>query len=324
MKLTFSRIKDWRVVRLAILSLAICYTIAIIKILPSAFAQDGESAGISISPAIFELNADPGDTVSNQVKIYNPTEYPQTVKMLMEDFTPVGEEGEVTLDDPDENSTYSIASWTEVSPTEFTLQSKQQQLVTYTINIPTNGEPGGHYGSLVAFISGGTQNVSGSSVGSKRGALILLRVSGAIDENVIIDTFNTSNFQEYGPIEFSLKFKNNGNVHVRPAGFITVTDTFGKKVAELEIPQNNVIPDAIRKADTTWDEENLIGRFTATVFANYGTTEKQTVTQVLTFTVFPWKKAIIIGAIVAFMLFILFKSRKRISLAVKVLLGKSK
>jgi hypothetical protein len=284
--------------------------------------QAQEEAGLSISPVVFELNADPGDTLTNQVKIYNPTDFPQHVKMLVEDFEPVGEEGDVILDEPNTDNTYSLAKWTTISPKEFTLASEEQKLVTYAISIPPNGEPGGHYGSVVAFISGGSDQMTGSAVGSKRGALILLRVSGKISEDLTINMFSTKSFQEYGPIKFDLKFENIGNVHVRPAGFITIIDTWGKQVAQLDIPQNNVIPGAIRQAGPEWENVNLMGRYTATIVANYGSGSKETVTSVTTFTVFPWKKGLVIGGGVIIGLFLVIRGRRRLKRAFKVLLGK--
>lgn len=284
------------------------------------FSQD--EAALSISPVVFELNANPGDTVSNQIKIYNPTEFALSVNMTAEDFTPVGEEGNVVLTEAEDNSTFSIASWTTISPAEFIIKPEEQVIVSYTIVVPEDGEPGGHYGSIVAALSGGIQEVSGSSVASKRGSLVLLRIAGNVEEKIRVNTFDTASFSEYGPVDFSLKFENVGNVHVRPAGFITITDMFGKQVAEIEIPQNNVIPNAIRQADVKWDEENLIGKYTATVVANYGATSKQVVTDVVTFTVFPWKIILLYSVGIILFIAILFKLRHRLKKAFKVLLGK--
>lgn len=287
-----------------------------------SFAQSTQS-GLSISPVVFELNSAAGDTVTSQIKIYNPTQFPQSVDMVIEDFTPVGEEGDVVLAEADDDSTYSLAAWATITPSQFVLRPEEQQIVTFTINVPTNAEPGGHYGSIVASLSGGTENVSGSSVGSKRGSLLLLRVAGDINEDISIDTFSVDSFQEYGPVDFELKFKNDGNVHLKPAGFITIVDTFGNQVAQVSIPQNNVIPDAIRQANTTWEEENLMGRYTATVVVTYGNSAKQTITDVVTFTVFPWKTALMyIGGLTAFSLLI-YASRKRLAAAFKVLMGKN-
>lgn len=285
--------------------------------------EPADEKGVSISPITFELNSDPGDTLSNQVKIYNPTEFPQTVKMKVEDFTPVGEEGQVVLEEPDgDSSTFSLASWTEIYPTELTLQPSEQQIVTFVINVPTNGEPGGHYGSIVALISGAQGEGTGTSISSKRGALLLLKVSGKITEELMIKEFSTKGFQETGPVDLTVRFENSGNVHVRPAGFVAITDLFGNKVAELEIPQNNVIPGSVRQANVTWEEERPIGYYTATLAANYGATSKQTISATTTFIVFPWKIGLVVLVILVIIIFILLKSRKRIKRATKVLVGK--
>lgn len=303
-------------------SLLLLAAIFLVAPLNTIFAQD--EAGLSISPVVFELNANPGDTVTNQIKIYNPTDFPLSVEMKAEDFTPVGEEGKVVLSDSEDNSTFSIASWTTISPAEFIIKPAEQVVVSYTIVVPENGEPGGHYGSIVASLSGGTQDVSGSSVASKRGSLVLLRIAGNVEEKIRVNTFETDSFSEYGPINFDLKFENVGNVHVKPAGFITITDMFGKQVAEIEIPQSNVIPTAIRASTVVWEEEKLAGKYTATVVANYGTTSKQVVTDVITFTVFPWRTVLLYSVGIILVLTLLFKLRHRLKKAFKVLIGSGK
>jgi len=45
-----------------------------------------ERIGISISPLTFELTANPGDTISNKLKVYNPTDSIISIKMEAEDF----------------------------------------------------------------------------------------------------------------------------------------------------------------------------------------------------------------------------------------------
>jgi len=279
--------------------------------------------GLSISPLVFELNGDPGNVITNQIKIYNPTEFSVSVKVKVEDFSPVGEEGQVVIEEPDGKNTYSIATWTSVSPQEFTLGAKQQKIITFTIRVPSNAEPGGHYGSIGAITSGGTSEVTGSISNSEVTSLILLRTSGNIKEEILIKDFKTVKpFFEYGPAEFELKFENTGNVHLKPAGFITITDMFGKQVAQIDVPQNNVIPDAVRSANVNWDQKNLIGNYTATLVTNYGSSSKQTITSVTTFFAFPWKKGLIVAVVVLIIIFILRRSRKRISKALQALAGK--
>ncbi len=281
-----------------------------------------EESGVSISPLVFELNADPETTVTNQVKIYNPTDDTMNVTMRMEDFTPVGEEGDVVLQNPGENTAYSIARWTEITPEQISLPPKEEQYVTFTIDVPYNAEPGGHYGSLVASISAPSTEVTGSAIETKRGALILLRASGNVEEEVEISKFETEKVHENLPVDFSLSFKNTGNVHVKPVGFITISDMFGNQVEQIAIPQNNVIPGAIRTANTSWEEDISIGYYTATVVANYGTANANSVTESITFFVLPLKQVLLLGVILIAVIILVFTARKRIKKAFKVLISK--
>ncbi len=285
------------------------------------FGQE-DSSGLSISPVTFELNAEPGDKLTNQIKIYNPTNSTLTLNIKLEDLTATGDEGQVVLSEPVDDSSYSIAKWITVTPSVLTLEAKDEAFITFDINIPNNAEPGGHYGSIVASLSGATQEVTGSSVGSDRGALILLKVAGNVEEELLIDTFEAPSFSEYGPIHFDITFENMGNVHVKPQGFVTITNFAGDQITQLEIPRNNVIPGAKRQADVDWEDKNLIGRYTATLVANYGEGNSEVITDSITFIVFPWKVALLILVVVVLVSIILFKGRKRFGKAVKALTSK--
>jgi hypothetical protein len=284
--------------------------------------QNNDEQGLSISPVVFELNANAGDTISNQIKIYNTGTTLSTIEMNVEDFAPIGEEGEVVLEDAGDNAAYSIAKWTSIDTKKFELNPKEQKVITFSIKVPANAEPGSHYGSISALVSGAVSSSTGSSVSTKRGALVLIRVAGSAKEQILVDTFKSKNsFYETGPVDFEVKFKNSGNVHLKPAGFITITDMLGKQVAQLDIPQNNVIPGAIRQAPTTWDTNNLFGNYTATLVANYGTSSKQTITSVTSFVVIPWKLILGIFFGIALITLLIIRSKKRLGKAFKVLLS---
>src|SRR3989344_537584 len=122
--------------------------------------------GLRISPLTFEMSANPGDTISNVIEIYN-TE---------------NEEAVVT----DEiNETFSLAKWMIIAPQELILGPLERAAVTFTIQIPQNAEPGGHYGTVLATISG--QPGGGvAAISQKIGSLLLLQVAGAVQEQMWI------------------------------------------------------------------------------------------------------------------------------------------
>lgn len=284
-----------------------------------ALAQEGR-VGISISPLTFELTANPGDVLVNKLRVLNPTNSTIAIKMEIEDFTVSGELGQVIIE-PGETETYSLKKWITTQPETISLGPNEQKFVEFTINIPENAEPGGHYGSILASTAGVTgPEITGTAIAQKVGALVLLTVSGEVVENLRIEEFTAPSFLEYGPVPFTLRFENTGTVHVRPRGFVTITDWRGKKAADVEFSQRNVIPGSIRKIDVSWNKKWLFGRYTATVVGSYGTENQPISPQVVLFWVFPWKVAI--GVFLALVLLIIYfaKTGRRWRLALRILI----
>lgn len=284
-----------------------------------AFAQEGR-IGITISPLTFELTTNPGDTLVNKLRVYNPTDGIIAIRMEVEDFRPVGETGQVIVT-PEEEITYSLKRWVETEPTEFTLEPSETKFIDFIINVPENAEPGGKYGSILATITGVIgEEITGVAVAQKVGALVLLTVSGEVEESLTTKEFNAPSFLEYGPVPFTIRFKNTGTVHVRPRGFVTIANWWGKKVADIEFPQLNVIPGAIRKVETEWQNKWLFGKYTATLVGSYGVGNLPFNPPVLIFWAFPWK--IILGILLVLVLILIFfyKTRKRWWLALRILI----
>ena len=279
-----------------------------------------QQIGVTVSPLTFELTANPGDTLTNTLKIYNPTDSIISIKMEVEDFKPVGETGQVVVE-PEEEAIYSLKRWVKTEPIEFTLEPREQKFVDFEISVPENAEPGGKYGSVLASTTGAIGGeITGAAIAQKVGALLLLTVAGPVKENLTIKEFSAPSFLEYGPVPFAIRFENNGTVHVRPRGFVTITNWWGKKVADVGFSQLNVIPGAIRKIDTSWQNKWLFGKYTAMLVGSYGTANLPFNPPILTFWVFPWKVAL--GIFLALLLIFAFfyKTRRRWQLALRILL----
>lgn len=283
------------------------------------FAQE-EKTGLSISPVTFELTANPGDVLDNKIKVFNPTNSVIGVKMEVEDFTVAGEMGEVRIE-PAEVETYSLAKWIKTEPTEFSLEPGEQKFVDFFIEVPENAEPGGKYGSVLATTIGViSPGGTGPAIAQKVGSLILLAVSGQVVESLNVKEFLAPSFLETGPVIFTTRFENQGTIHLRPRGFITINNWRDKKVADVEFSQLNVIPGAVRKIETTWPKKWLFGKYTAMVVGSYGSNNLPISSELLTFWVFPWRitLAVLLVLLVIFIFF--YKTRKRWQLALRILI----
>lgn len=260
-------------------------------------AADITSDTLTISPPRFELFGNPGDTVVEKLRVRNDGTASLSYNAQVEDFKALDDEGGVALIDPsnpdDNDNTYALAKWITVEPARFTLEGGKDKTLEVAIKIPKTAEPGGHFASVL-IRRAGTATPGGASVETRVGSLILLRVSGTSTENASIDFFKTKEtMQQYGPVVFELRVKNDGNVHILPTGKIVVTNIFGKKVGEdIPLIGNNVLPGAARIMRMSWDQKGLVGRYTATLVAQYGNQtgpdgNPKTLTATTSFVVFP-------------------------------------
>lgn len=275
---------------------------------------------LEIAPPVLNLKANPGDTVKATINLRDITANPLVVNGTVDDFTASGEDGvpKIILDGT-EPTPYSIKSW--VQPLDkLTLQSREIQSLPITINVPKNASPGGYYGVIRFTASAAEIQSSGVSLSASLGALVFLRVSGTAKESLTVDQFyaskedgGTSNWIfEAQPITFNQKLNNKGNVFEQPTGQITVTDTFGNTVANVNVnlELRSILPATTRKLSQGLDKGNigdrmLFGLYHAKMKLTYGES-KQTVTSELTFWVIPWR--LILG-IVAAIIVVAFAAR---------------
>lgn len=268
------------------------------------------TSALTISPPLMEFDARPGDTLVDVVKLYNETNGPLTLTASVQSFKALGETGTPQFLPVAEN--VGLATWLKLDETTVTIQPNERKSVLFTVNVPMDADPGGHFAGILW--STGTPAAAapgGAAVGlvAQTGTLILVRVAGVINEAGRIVEFGTDKTSyNYLPANFALRFENTGNVHLKPAGTIEIHNMWGTKVASMTVNENlaNVLPDSIRKFEAVWQKEALPvgasewqkerqnsawGKYTAVVTLNYGA--GGSVVQAKTsFWVFPWRVAL--------------------------------
>lgn len=274
---------------------------------------------VTISPLNFELNSNPGDSISNLIRVYNDLDAEITVNMEVQDFVAAGEQGQVLIKGAEDSGSYSLAKWVTLTPQTFTLAPRSSQMVEFTLRIPSDGEPGGHYASILASVSG-SATAGGVGISQKVGSLLLLSVAGEVSENLNIVDFNAdSNFTEYGPEKLIARFRNDGSVHLKPRGFVIVKNVFGGEIAKLDLPQLNVLPQSAREVDVSLkDLGDQFGRYEATLAAIYGATNEP-LSAVTVYWVIPYKLLAVYGAIILVLLILAYMGRRRLRMALRVL-----
>lgn len=293
----------------------------------------GTGQALEIAPPVINLTANPGQVIKTQISLRDISSGKLRVKGQVNDFVAAGEDGtpKILLDEENaEPNPYSLKAWIAPLP-ELILEPRQIRQLPVTINVPANAAPGGYYGVVRFTATPPELEGTGVSLSASLGSLILVRVNGAATEKLDIEEFFVSKNEDgakaatlfqSAPVKFTQRIKNSGNIHEQPAGQVTITDMFGKKIAAVNVnlPPRNVLPASIRKFEQPLDSsvignKRLFGKYTAELSLTYGA-NKQTVSDSITFWVVPYKLIgfIILGLIGGFFLlrFLIQRYNRRI------------
>jgi len=213
-----------------------------------------------------------------------------------------------------ENTPFSLSSWIKVNPEKVIIPAGKEVAFTYTLTPPTNAEPGGHFGSIVFSTVPSAVGNTGSAISQEIAALILARIPGDAKEDAVVESITTDkNFYEFGPVHFTVRVKNNGDVHIAPFGAVEVTDMLGRKF-DAPIDPTNVLPNAVRRINATLSNRLLIGHYQAKIIASYGSKNLP-----LEGSVEFWAFPVRYGALVLAAIIILFLLRKRLWKSFRIL-----
>ena len=299
------------------LSIVVLSSVGVVK------AVDQPKMGLAISPPTFELAANAGDVLKNSLRVDNLVDIPLEVSVDARNFTALGEEGGIDLTPAGEDN-FSLASWISVSPKKVTIPPHESKTFDYTIDIPINASPGGRFGSIIFQTAPSTElsGQSGVAISQEVGTLIFVKIAGAVTEKASVAGFTTiNNIHNKGPVDFDIRIKNDGNVHFKPKGTITISNFFGKQIATIPINEQNVLPGATRKMDASWGSGMFFGRYNATLSLVYGK-DGQVITASTAFWGFPYKLMGLILLVLVLVGAALYPLRHRIWRAFKILFGK--
>lgn len=263
------------------------------------FAQ--EALTMSVSPTLFEMTANPSQTWKSTVRVVNANPYDINIYVDVINFEAQGETGQVKflplLDKETEGQT--LAEWIHPEFEEITIKAEQTLDVPFSISVPENADPGGHFAAILIgtkSLDNGTGQtlVETSQVVT---SLIFLKVTGDIDEQGVIREFrSTSAIAEKPEMSFELRFENKGNVQILPQGDIKIFNMWGQERGVIPVNRQtmfgNVLPKQIRKYSFSWSGEwSLadIGRYKAVATLAYGAESRQFDNSETAFWVIPWK-----------------------------------
>ncbi len=207
----------------------------ILSVIIALFLQVGTSfASFGVSPLKFEYDLNNFNVIQDKIKIINQSDSPITLYSSTEDFIAGDDSWNPKFIRPEDqvNAGYTLSNWIRVEDRNITLAPRESREINFSIQIPRNAEPGWHYAAIF-FAPWIAQNAQVAVV-QRLWVLVLVNVPGDVIiqwevKNFDIglkqnETFTPQNNFSQLPITFQTLFKNDGNVHLKPNGKITLLD----------------------------------------------------------------------------------------------------
>lgn len=233
-------------------------------------ASAASPAGTTVSPPVYDLQASPGQTIVQKMTVHNDADVSQSYTPVVNTIAPANEQGGLAFGPTNSND---LSGWITVAPSKLDLPAGQSGEFMITVKVPANASAGGHYATVFAKSETGSVNVNGASLTPLIGTSLLLKVAGNLTESADVVEFSTSRARLIPgePIDFSVRVRNTGNVHVRPQGTIQI---FRDNVKVDEVAVNDdgltVLPSSIRKFAASSNKTLPSGSYTARLTMTYG------------------------------------------------------
>jgi hypothetical protein len=283
-------------------------SISFLHFASAVFAQG--AASVRIQPALFEEMIEPGEIYSSTIRITNLSDAEKTYYFVKKDIRSVDLGGIPTFADEGEETGFEISSWVEMETLSVTLGVGESSVVPFTITVPENASPGGHYGAIFVTLDPPRLRETGTGVGYQVGSILNFRVAGDAVEEARIRQFSTGRniYRSAEKIDFLINIENLGNVAVQPIGTVEIVNSFtGRKVGEVPVnveQRGRVFPFSERKFSPVWEDDGFyFGRYEAIASFSYGDTARKSISSSILFWVLPIKLILsVLGGIAGLLL----------------------
>ncbi|MBY0538350.1 DUF916 domain-containing protein [Patescibacteria group bacterium] len=282
-------------------------------LLPSlSFAQS--DAGIGLKPANIAENMEPGEVRQFTVLVENVSGQDQNYYIFKRDISGVRDGGvPIFADNNLDTGGFALSDWIQLESDRLEVKAGEERAMSFIMSVPQDASPCDHFGGIFVSAEPPELEASGAAIGYQVANIVSIRVAGECIEKAQIRQFSTDNYF-YGSsnVDFNLKFENSGNTLLRPTGPLTITNMFGKQVANLTFneEQAGVFPGVTREFLFSWTSDQTgFGRYEAMVSPSYGEEGfKQTAFSTATFWILPMNIILPAAGVLAALLLIAYIS----------------
>lgn len=214
---------------------------------------------ITLSPAVYRPDFSAGDQAQGKLTVINDGSVDYSFVLYARPFSVTGEQYDPNYTEVNERT--EAYQWVQFDRTSLNLKAGESVEVAYTITVPANAAPGGHYAVLFAETQ---PSGDGSNIARKKrvGSLLYMTVDGNITRAGSLASWSVPFWQMQKPITSNVRIKNDGNVHFQANLSANYTNLFGKKRFELN-QELLIMPGTTRRVPVAWENPPLFGVFKA-------------------------------------------------------------
>jgi hypothetical protein len=284
---------------------------SLFSLLSSGFVHAQEAVSLVVSPPRTDVVGNPGEIVQKNIKITNNSDTQELILQVhVQDFIVQDDLGTPIPVSTKLAGRYLASPWFTLEKTEIVIPAKSTIQIVVLVTIPSDALPGGHYaGVFFKPVPSRGMKSTVSYTSAQVGSLFAINVPGDIKYDALIKEFSTKlNVFEFGPIDFTAVLENQSDTHISPKSNITVKDMVGRTVADIPVADVNIFPYTSRTIQARWDTVWGVGRYSATINANYG--PGMLASRTMYFWILPYRLIATIGVVILVLIAIYITIRR--------------
>lgn len=267
-------------------------------------AIEGES--IVMSPASIRLAVNAGETQKGTLKIINDGTVAYDFAIYASPYSVADRTYEPNYNDVKANT--DVYTWVSFDKKEYSLKPGESIDVPYTITVPADAAPGGHYGVLFAETQ--TNESENSQIARKK------RVGSIVYANINGEYINAGQqigaqidwLQLGGPITATVSVENTGNTDYTMTELLEVRNVMGG-VVHSKSNERIILPKTTRDINLAWTGGPVMGLYNVKVETKI--LDKVTTTTSWVLLMPMWILVVMVLLIMAILYYAFFRHRRR-------------
>jgi len=240
---------------------ALSFGIIFSPVSKAATTDTASAEGITLSPVDKRYSVDAGLTKSDTITVLNDGQ-------VAYDFLVYGapfwvKDAQYTPDFASERANADAYKWVRFPQSKWHIEPRQTINVPFTVTVPKDGAPGGHYGAIFAEVQ--PADAGGGVARKKRvGSILYVNVNGKIQRAGETESISIDWLQNHSPVRANVRVNNTGNTDFPAKQSLTVANVFGHIVYQAS-QEVSILPDSPRSIILEWSKVPWLGFYKATV-----------------------------------------------------------